>query len=438
MLRRQNGTRAGMRYRRQLRSRIIVSFLLFGVGLTGLFAATTLVMREWLEEDLIESNLQIEVDKAAELTRRDPEQAKLIPFGTFEAVRGWTFGRHQFANVPFRWKDYDTGVYDVDEIVDGERRAYKLAVHRNDDYWLFLQYDVTEQRRTQTALTLALFAAVGVFAALSLGLAFWLSRRVLRPVTDLAARVAALDDEPEPLASHYANDEVGQLAAALDDYARRLTELVERDREFNADVSHELRTPLAVIRGATELLMSSELPERARDRVRRIERAARQSAELTEALLLLSRGERQGPGEGESCDAASVVDQVVETQRAQLGSKPVEVRVEKHATPRVAAPASVLAVALSNLIGNAFKYTQEGYVLVRVDEDAICVEDTGPGIDPEEAGKVFERGYRGAKAAGKGAGLGLAIVRRLCDLYGWRVSLSARDGGGVVARFELG
>ncbi|HVF35551.1 MAG TPA: ATP-binding protein [Candidatus Saccharimonadia bacterium] len=424
-----------MRYRRQLRSRIIVSFLLFGVGLTGLFAATTLVMREWLEDELIESTLQREVDENAELTRRDPAAGRIAPF---EVVQGWTYGRHQYANIPFDWQKYDTGVYDYEELVDGEPRSYKLAVNKSDDYWLFLRYDVTEQRRTRTTLTLALFAAVGVFAALSLALAFWLSRRVLRPVTDLAARVAAFEREPEPLASHYANDEVGQLAAALDDYARRLTELVERDREFNADVSHELRTPLAVIRGATELLLTSDLGDRARERVRRIDRAARQSTELTDALLLLSRGERQGPGEGGTSDVVAIVEQVVETQRTQLGTKPVEVRIEKHAAPRIAAPASVLAVALSNLIGNAFKYTQAGHVLVRIDDDAVCVEDTGPGIDPEDAGKVFERGYRGAKAAGKGAGLGLAIVRRLCDLYGWRVMLAPRDGGGAVARLEFG
>jgi len=425
-----------MRYRRQLRSRIIVSFLLFGVGLTGLFAATTLIMREWLEEELIETTLQREVDNAVEVNRRNPTLGAGIPFS---GITGDIKGRNRFGEISFK-RQLDTGVYDISEPDprSGELRHYKLAVRRAPDFWGFLQYDVTEQRRTRSTLTLALFAAVGVFAAISLGVAFWLSRRVLRPVTDLAARVAAFDREPDPLASHYANDEVGQLAAALDDYARRLTELVERDREFNADVSHELRTPLAVIRGATELLLTSELGDRTRERVRRIERAARQSTELTDALLLLSRGERQGPGEGETSDVVAIVEQVVETQRTQLGTKPVEVRIEKRATPRIAAPASVLAVALSNLIGNAFKYTQQGHVLVRIDDDGVCVEDTGPGIDPEDVGKVFERGYRGAKAAGKGAGLGLAIVRRLCDLYGWRVMLTPRDGGGAVARLEFG
>ena len=99
-----------MQYRRRLRSRIILSFLLFGIGLTTLFAGITLVMREWLEEELIEGTLQREVDKNAEITRVDPKAGS---FAKFQTVQGWTFGRHRFAEVPFEWQKYTTGVYDV-------------------------------------------------------------------------------------------------------------------------------------------------------------------------------------------------------------------------------------------------------------------------------------------------------------------------------------
>src|SRR3546814_5717250 len=84
------------------------------------------------------------------------------------------------------------------------------------------------------------------------------------PVSELARRLQASGDsmQPDQLAAHFPEDEVGQLASALDDYAERLTEVVQRDREFNADVSHELRTPLAVVKGAVELLLSR--PDRKR------------------------------------------------------------------------------------------------------------------------------------------------------------------------------
>jgi len=278
------------------------------------------------------------------------------------------------------------------------------------------------------------------FAALSLLIAVWLSARVLRPVTDLAARVRRFErgKRPPPLAPHFADDEVGELATALDGYSERLNDLVVRDREFNADVSHELRTPLAVIRGATELLLAQEgLPDKARERVRRIDRAVWQSTELTQALLLLSRSERAAPTDGETSDVALVVEQVIETHRPQIGNKPVEVQVHRDAPATVAAPSSVLAVALGNLIGNAFKYTPSGRVDVRIQAHRVVVADTGTGFAPGEAPKLFERGVRGEKTSGNGAGLGLAIVRRLCELYGWQVSLAPREGGGAIATLEF-
>ena len=101
------------------------------------------------------------------------------------------------------------------------------------------------------------------------------------------------------------------------------------------------------------------------------------------------------------------------------------------------APSSVVAVALSNLIGNAFKYTQSGEVIVNVGHGRVSIEDTGPGFNADDADKLFERGVRGTQV-GKGGGLGLAIVRRLCELYGWKVSLAPRPQGGAVATLEFG
>jgi signal transduction histidine kinase len=262
----------------------------------------------------------------------------------------------------------------------------------------------------------------------------------MSPVIELVQRVQRMSraGRPELLKSHFANDEVGQLAAALDDYSTRLTEMVQRDREFNADVSHELRTPLAVIASTTELLQGApDLSDKLRERLRRIERAVRQCTELIDALLLLSRRERQAPTDGESTDVARVVEQVVDAQRPHVANKPVDVRVLVEEPLAAAAPSSVVAVALSNLIGNAFKYTAAGEVIVTVGHGRVTVEDTGPGFAAEDAERLFERGVRGT-TIGKGGGLGLAIVRRLCDLYGWKVTLAPRPQGGATATLEFG
>jgi signal transduction histidine kinase len=202
-----------------------------------------------------------------------------------------------------------------------------------------------------------------------------------------------------------------------------------------------LRTPLAVISSTTELLLAGEsVSDKLRERLKRIERAAKQSTELTNALLLLSRSERSAPIDGETTEVGAIVEQVVEVYRSHLGKKPVDVKVVTEQPLEVVAPSSVVAVALGNLIGNAFKYTQKGEVVITVGagRGKVTVEDSGPGIKPEEAEKLFERGVRGASAgSSKGAGLGLAIVRRLCELYDWRVSLGPRPQGGAVATLDF-
>ncbi|WP_423927349.1 sensor histidine kinase [Dokdonella sp.] len=425
-----------MQYRRRLRSRIIISFALFGLGLTALFAAATIYLRVRMEDQIINETLTRELVHFVDFKREFPQPDARWSMSLFEAqiVRA---GRT--ATVPFAWQSFDSGVYDIDDLdASGQTRSYKLAVYKDDDFWAYLRFDQASQKLTERQLLVVLVITVLVFALLSLVMGLWLSSRVMSPVTELAGRLRELRKSGTytPMAPRFADDEVGQLALALDDYSERLTHLVERDREFNADVSHELRTPLAVIASTTELMMGQALPEKAQERLRRIERAVRQSTELTDALLLLSRSERQGPTDGETTDVAQVAEQVIDISRPHLGNKPVEVRLEIEEPLLTAAPSSVVAVALTNLISNAFKYTQTGEVCVIIGHGRVAVEDTGPGIAAEDAERLFERGERGTTLV-KGAGLGLAIVRRLCELYGWNVTLAPRPQGGAVATLQF-
>ena len=414
-------------YRRRLRSRIIISFAIFGLSLTALFAVATIYMRARLEDQLINNTLERDVKNFVDFKRENPDPNAPYQLPSYQIdIKGPNF----FATVPFSRQKFDTtGVYDIEEFgSEGKLRPYKLAVYRDDSYWAFLRFDVSTQKLGERQLLTALIVAVLIFAVLSLLIGLWLSRRVMSPVTHLAERIRMLRQtgKPEHLAPYFAPDEVGEVAAALDGYS---------------DVSHELRTPLAVISSTTELLLSSEaITDKLRDRLMRIDRAAKQSTELTNALLLLSRSERSAPVDGETTEVAKIVEQVIEVYRSHLGRKPVEVKCVVENPLEVVAPSSVVAVALGNLIGNAFKYTPKGEVIITIgaSRGKVTVEDSGPGIKAEEAEKLFERGVRGQNSAGsKGAGLGLAIVRRLCELYDWRVSLAPRPQGGTTATLDF-
>jgi signal transduction histidine kinase len=422
-----------MQYRRRLRSRIVLSFLLLGTLLSALFAISTLALQNYLEDQLIGETLAQELDDYVTQLHLDPSVVE--PFYT--RIQGYiTRPGDPNQTVSAEVRDLPSGVHDV-KISDG---VFKAAIRKEEDLWAFLIYDVSDNQRIKTQLIFWLAGVVLVFSALSFMLGTWSSRHVMKPVTDLAARLDTLSEEAisERLSEHFADDEVGQLATALDSYADRLHHLVERDREFNADVSHELRSPLTVITGATELLLAQpDLEPKVRTRLLRIARAARQSADITTALLHMVRAEQGIDKDSTAHNVGRIVNEVVHLYEPLVGNKPLALRVEEEDRVSVIAPESVVAVTVGNLIGNAMRYTLEGEVVITIGNGRVKVEDTGPGIPEEDLERVFDRHYRGQNITGKGSGLGLAIVKRLCELYGWSIYFSNREAGGLRAELRF-
>lgn len=426
------------RYRRRLRSRIILSFLLLGLGLTTLFAFLTQEARDRVENTLVEDLMNRNIDEYARRYYVDPLRNPAVPL---EQIRARVVKRERFEELRRDqpdWYELGDGIHNLSGIdEDGTPFMYKLAVRKTPDEWFFLAYDMSETMRGATQFQRAIFGSVVLVSLLSLLIGWWSASRVMSPVSALANRLRSSGDSstPEALAPHFPDDEVGQLASALDDYAFRLTEVVQRDREFNADVSHELRTPLAVIKGAVELLLSRpDLDDKTRTRLLRIQRAEQQCTDLISALLLLSRNER---GHG-ATDVGRVVEQLFDAHRPQLVGKPLTLRLEGDGPLVVDAPESAVTVALGNLVGNAIKYTQAGEVVVRLGDRSVEVADSGPGLSAEDAARLFERGYRGTHAEhSQGGGIGLSIVRRLCALYGWQVRVVPGAVRGVVATLSF-
>jgi signal transduction histidine kinase len=422
-----------MQFRRRLRSRIVLSFLLFGTLLSVLFALSTLFLQNYLEDKLIGETLEKELGDYVTQLRLDPTLVE--PFYT--RIQGYiTRPGDPNHTVSAQVRSLPTGVHDVN-IAGG---VFKAAVRKEEDLWAFLIYDISDNQLLKRKLIIALVGVVLLFSVLSFTLGAWSSRRVMKPVMDLAARLDTLseDSKPERLSAHFADDEVGQLAAALDSYADRLHHLVERDREFNADVSHELRSPLTVITGATELLLAqTDLDPKVRTRLLRIARAARQSADITTALLHMVRAEQGIDVDSSAHNVGKTVGELVHLYEPLVGNKPLKLRVIEEDRVSVIAPEAVVAVTVGNLIGNAMRYTSEGEVVITVGNGRVTVDDTGPGIPPAELEHVFERHYRGQNITGKGAGLGLAIVKRLCELYGWSIHFSNREAGGLRAELRF-
>ena len=162
--------------------------------------------------------------------------------------------------------------------------------------------------------------------------------------------------------------------------------------------------------------------------------AAGQMTERIEALLYLARAH---PATAlEDVLLRDCVQQVAATCRDEISRKGLdfEVRIDPQACLRVDRKA--LEIALSNLVRNAVRYTERGYVRVSYDDGRLTVADSGAGIPPQQLPQLFERFYRGEGDA-DGLGLGLAIVRRICDELGWKIEVRSEPGVGSAFSIVL-
>ena len=218
----------------------------------------------------------------------------------------------------------------------------------------------------------------------------------------------------------------------IDGYLHRLRAFVERERTFVRSVNHELRTPLAVIQGAVEVLESDPaLQGRTRERVERINRAARGMTDLTTALLVLAREGQTSPPT--LCSVEAVLAECVELHRPLLHHKPVTLQCTIDAHPVLSVARPLLSIALGNLLRNACTYTEKGRIQVTLSQSEVRVEDTGPGIPAEELDCLFAEDL-GCRRTIRGEGIGLPLVRRIANVYGWRIAVESHAGQGASFR----
>ncbi|MGB0847705.1 MAG: sensor histidine kinase [Thiolinea sp.] len=280
---------------------------------------------------------------------------------------------------------------------------------------------------------------------LSAWFAYRSSQRSLSPIVSLAQTMRGFDLRKHDLESlqleEYSrfavDDEVRVLAGSLKEFTERLKQQLQREQEFTRDVSHELRTPLAVIRGSLEMVEKQPLTGPQQRAVNRMNTTSRDMLSLIETLLLLARDSDSGMARHESMvvnDVAKLLIEQVEVTHNR--DQHVSIELEARHLLTVTAPAQAVGIVLGNLLRNACNYTPDGKVVVAIDEQSVSIRDTGEGIDEEALARVqqpFERGTN----AGSGYGLGLDIVRRLCERYRWQLNIQSVEGQGTVVRVRF-
>jgi signal transduction histidine kinase len=297
--------------------------------------------------------------------------------------------------------------------------------------------DIAERVR-ELVERLAIAGAVGLLIA---GLLAWyLSRTIVRPVLALAR---AAD---EVAAGNYAVEipeggagEIGQLAERFDDMTARLAEAEVRERNFLMSVSHELRTPLTAIRGHVAAMLEGvvEDPEQRTLSLEVIEAESRRLERLVGDILDLAKLDaHRFTVRREEVDMEQLVEQAYETFSEEARRRSIEYRVDVHDRPVIVSDGDRVLQIVDNLLSNAFRATPDGgritLELQRANGQVhVAVEDTGPGIAPEQR----ERLFRAFVSEAGGTGLGLTIAKELSSALGGRIDLDSEVGRG--SRFEL-
>jgi signal transduction histidine kinase len=406
-----------------LRARIALYFAAFGALLSVAMAVMMYQSAHDLSVRLVDETLTAELDDYIARRGRNPLS---LPPATV-TLQGYVREAGETDGVPDYLAKLPPGRHEVRV----GTLSYRAAVLDRDNARYYLLYDISLKLKREQRFAQQLSIVAIATTLLSALLGIFLSGAAVAPVANLAARVRHLrpEDWDQPLAEHFHDREIEELAAVFDRQLSRMRAFMERERAFGADMSHELRTALAVILSATEVLLDDDtLSDKQKARVQRIERAARDMAELGTALLLMAREDHAQPGGG--CQVAAVVEEAVEKQRHLLGSKPVAVDVQTDPTLVVAADCGLVDILVSNLVRNAFSYTDAGSVTVHQDSRSLVISDTGRGIPGNAIDQAFLRHFRDISSTG--AGIGLSLVKRICDRYGWQVRLESGEQQGTT------
>ncbi|MCZ2496604.1 sensor histidine kinase [Xylophilus sp. Kf1] len=362
-----------------------------------------------------------------------------------------------------RAAENDTPVF-FDAIFRGEATRFALAGRWSagapEQGRAWLQVGQTRRAREALAAEIAGTATL-VIAALTiaaLALCWWSVRRGLAPLGRLERELAGRDAADLQAIATAVPAEMAHAVGALNRFMGRLAANLDTLRLFIAEAAHQMRTPLAALRAQAQMALDEPDAVEQRRGLLAVERNAAQLTRLLNQLLADAsvdhRGtlQRFGP-----IDLVRTVREALHEAVPRADPRP-EVRFDSQvASAPLQGDALMLREAVKNLVDNALRH---GGRAQRPDADhdpihaaevdlslqpstlmrggwCLCVADRGPGIAADDLPAVFERFGRGGDAAAGGAGLGLAIVRKVVDSHGGRIALAPRAGGGLVVQLDL-
>ena len=336
------------------------------------------------------------------------------------------------------------------ELMDSEPGYYELESNDSDLYVVYSELHGDKQlvlvfaghQVGELALFFGMLPLAGVLIVIYLSswLVYKVSSRAVSPIIKLSRDVDSLDPgssdfstELKMILSDYTGSDydVRTLSAALLKLSDRIEAFVMRERNFTRDASHELRSPITVIKIAADLLLEDkDISDANRRTVQRIKTNASDMEELIQALLLLAR-ESDNALSTELICVNDVVREEMDRATQLLSGKPIQTSFEADNDLLINASDKVVSVMIGNLVRNAYSYTDEGRVDIKIASGCFIIEDSGIGISRDDMEKVFKPFQRGKSKQRGGYGVGLTIVNMLSERFHWPINIESELNQGT-------
>ncbi|WP_298814773.1 sensor histidine kinase [Chloroflexus sp.] len=289
-------------------------------------------------------------------------------------------------------------------------------------------------------------AGAGLMLVL-LGMAAIFSRRISAPLRQISAAAHAIADGDHSSRVQPANvRELAELAESFNRMATALQQADQQRRQLTADIAHELRTPLAIIKGRLEGIQDGVYEADAEQIEALLAEVALLERLINDLHLLALADAGQLPLYRESVAPAMLINEAVRSFAQSAAERSIQLKAEVAPDlPDIEVDPQRIAQVLSNLISNALRHTPAGGTInLSVVPDSagvvFSVRDTGAGIDPADLPHIFDRFYRADRSRTRssgGAGLGLAIARRLVEAHGGQIWATSQTGRGTTVSFRL-
>ncbi len=312
-----------------------------------------------------------------------------------------------------------------------DREMYYYATMLDDGTVLRVSKNMESLAGTAFRMLPVMFLIAAVMILLTVILASWQTRRLIKPINEL--------DIEHPL-DNMVYEELTPLLTAMDQSNREKEEVSNMRKEFSANVSHELKTPLTSISGYAEIMKNGLVrPQDIPNFSERIYKEARRLITLVEDIIKLSKLDEESVElEKEDVELYGLCREIVSRLSPQANARRVQVSVQGEQVV-YRGIRQILDEMIYNICENAIKYNNEGGRVVvwcgkTLNGAKISVTDNGIGIPEEHLERIFERFYRVDKSHSKergGTGLGLSIVKHGAILHGAKVQVESKVGEGT-------